>query len=90
MNETPVILCDSSNSFYASPSFSRGSVLGQIRHYDPDNENYHKSKIQNPNGPFEIRKQVVNYRFPDDNISWPFDVTLSGIIYLEKVALIYS
>ena len=86
VNETPQILCKS--PFYASTSFSRGSVLGRIQNYDPDNELYYSSKKRNPKGPFEIQKQVLNYRFENENISWPFDVTLNGIIYLEKVGFI--
>ncbi|CAB4023992.1 protocadherin Fat 4-like, partial [Paramuricea clavata] len=82
VNEAPQILCNT--SFLALPSFSRGSILGQIQHYDPDNERYHISKKQNPNGPFEIRKQLLSYRFENENIAWRFDVTQNGIIYLKK------
>jgi hypothetical protein len=43
------------------------------------------SKKQNPKGPFEIRKQRLNIRFENENISWPFYFTQNEIIHLKKV-----
>ena len=84
VNERPVVLCNS--SFYISTTSSSGSVVGQVEGYDPDNEKYHKSKISNPNGPFDSLKQELNYRFEPENNSWAFDITLNGVIYLEGVS----
>ena len=83
VNETPQILCDT--PFYASPSFSRGSVVGQLQNYDPDNEQYHMSRRQNPRGPFEKRKQLLIYSFDKENITWPFHMTQTGNIYWKMV-----
>ncbi|XP_028415344.1 protocadherin-23-like isoform X2 [Dendronephthya gigantea] len=81
VNEAPEIICD--NPFFVFPLFSRRSALGKIQNYDPDNEKYYKSK-QNSSVPFDPRKQLVNYSFEKENYTWPFDITLNGIIYLEK------
>ena len=83
VNETPQILCDT--PFYALPSFSRGSVVGQLQNYDPDNEQYHMSRRRNPRGPFEKRKQLLIYSFDNENITWPFHMTQTGIIYWKMV-----
>lgn len=83
VNETPQILCET--PFYASPSFSRGSIVGQLQSYDPDNERYHISKRRNPSGPFDKRKQLLIYSFLNENIIWPFHMTLTGIIYWKMV-----
>ena len=77
VNETPTMDCNM--SFHVLNGSSNGSVIGQMKAYDADNEAYYRSDKR------KQRKQLLSYRLEPENSSWPFDMTDDGVLYLEGV-----